>query len=267
MNQTPFRRLVILGESNAYGMCASRPAFEWNQVLAELLRAFQDGELEILNRALPSAVISPRSPGYEMAARPSLIERYRQHCIELHPDLVIISQGLNDMRSGMALQDYMADLDQIVADIKTETGAIIVLLGIYHQIYGQGVNDPTVMPDFAKGSDVYAWIFNQAMRLLAIKRKTLFVDALAVLGGADWLLHPDCCHLNDLGHLMIGQAIFHELARNCSGLADNTQRLIEYLHVSTANTGGTDTNEEIQSLWQSAAARFDIVPLPRLGAA
>ena len=101
----PFHRMVVLGDSIAYGMCAQQPDNEWAQVVAGLLRKFQDGNLEVFNRGLPAALISPRCPGYEESAKPSLLERYRQHCIELEPDLVIIAEGLNDMRSGMSLHE------------------------------------------------------------------------------------------------------------------------------------------------------------------
>ena len=87
-----------------------------DQVAAGWLRRFQDIDLQVFNRGLPAEVISPRAPGYEESAKPSLIERYRRHGIELKPDLVIIAEGLNDMRSGMAVQDFMADLAQIVTD-------------------------------------------------------------------------------------------------------------------------------------------------------
>ena len=138
--------MVVLGDSIAYGMCAGQPENEWAQVVADLLRRFQDADLEVFNRGLPAAVISPRCPGYEESAKPSLIERYRRHCIELEPDLVIIAEGLNDMRSGMAVQAFVADLETIVAEIQGQTGALVVLVGIYHQVHGCGVNDPAENP-------------------------------------------------------------------------------------------------------------------------
>jgi lysophospholipase L1-like esterase len=254
----PFRRMVVLGESNAYGMCASRPEHEWNQVLARLLRRFQDGELIVHNRALPSGVISPRSPGYYMSAKPSLMERYHRHGIETNPDLVIVSQGLNDMRSGMPVQDYLDDLELIVADIQHATKALLVLIGIYPQIYGQGANDPAIMPVFARGNPTIAAVYNHAIGLVAEKHGGLFVDTLSVLGEGAWLLHPDCCHLNDLGHVLLGNAIFAAIASRRSGIADRTLRLIDEQGISIANTGGTDTDPEIQALWKAAAARFGV---------
>ena len=65
----PFRRLVILGDSNSYGMCAHDPRNEWNQVLANWLRHFQDE---------PLAGLQSRSAGRgDFAALPRL-RRFRQ---------------------------------------------------------------------------------------------------------------------------------------------------------------------------------------------
>jgi lysophospholipase L1-like esterase len=254
----PFRRMVVLGDSISYGMCAYRPENQWNQVVAGLLRRFQDGELEVLNRGLPAEVISPRAPGYEESAKPSLIERYRRHGIELRPDLVLIAEGLNDMRSGMAIQDYMADLVQIVADIRRETGALVVLVGIYHQIFGRGANDPVALPTWTRWTPEVAVVYNQAVRQVAAQCGALFVDAQAVMGGADWTLNPDCCHPNDLGHVLIGNAIFQAIATHCRGMGDRTLAEIDRLAISTANTGGADIDDEIRTLWQEAAARFEL---------
>jgi lysophospholipase L1-like esterase len=254
----PFRRMVVLGDSIAYGMCASRTEHEWNQVVAGLLRRFQDGELEVFNRGLPAEVISPHAPGYEESAKPSLIERYHRHCIELKPDLVIVAEGLNDMRSGMAIQEYMDDLAQIVTDIRRETGALVVLVGIYHQIFGRGANDPVALPTWTRWSPEVAVIYNQAVRGVAEQCGALFVDGQAVMGGADWTLNPDCCHPNDLGHVLIGNAIFQTIATHCRGMGDRTLREIEVGAISTANTGGADIDDEIRTLWQEAAARFEL---------
>jgi lysophospholipase L1-like esterase len=254
----PFRRMVVLGDSIAYGMCSGQQENEWAQVVARLLREFQDVRLDLFNRGLPAAVISPRCPGYEESAKPSLIERTRRHCIELEPDLVIIAEGLNDMRSGMAIQAYMADLETIVIDIQEQTGALVVLVGIYHQIHGCGVNDPAENPTWARWDQTIAQVYNRAIQLVAEKKGTLFVDALSVLGGADWMLNPDCCHLNDLGHVLVGHAIFQRIAVHCSGLGARTLRLITERDISIANTGGTDTDAEIRSLWKQAAVRFGV---------
>jgi lysophospholipase L1-like esterase len=251
-----FQRMVVLGDSIAYGMCAYEPANEWNQVAATLLRKFQDTPLTVFNRGLPAGVISPRCPGYAQSAKPSLLERYHRHCIALKPDLVIIGEGLNDMRSGMSVQDYAADLETIVTDIQAQTNALVVLVGIYHQIYGKGGNDPATTPIWTKWNHDLAKVYNLAIRLIAQKHQALFVDGLAVLDGADWVLHPDAVHLNDLGHVLIGNAIFQQIATHSRNLAQKTLRIIDEKQVTTLNTGGTDTDEEIQRLWAAALERY-----------
>lgn len=251
-----FRKMVVLGDSISYGMCAYEPSNAWNQVVAGLLRRFQSEPLTVFNRGLPASVISPRCPGYMQSAKPSLLERYQQHCIALEPDLVIIAEGLNDMRSGMAVQDYIADLETVVTDIQSQTGALVVLVGIYHQIYGQGGNDPVTTPIWTKWNHDTAKVYNLEIRLLAEKHHALFVDALAVLGGADWVLHPDAVHLNDLGHVLIGNAIFQQIATHSAQVAQTTFQMIEEKEVSTSNTGGSDTSEEIRQLWAEALERY-----------
>jgi lysophospholipase L1-like esterase len=251
-----FRRMVVLGDSIAYGMCACEPSNEWAQVVAALLRRFMDEPLTVFNRALPASVISPRSPGYARSAKPSLLERYERHAIELEPDLVIIAQGLNDLRSGMNVQEYIADLESIVADVLARTDAMLVLVGVYPQIYGQGGNDPATRPIWTKWTYEMLQVYNLAIRLLAEKHRTCFVNPLVVLGDADWVLHPDACHLNDLGHVLVGNAIFQEIATHARGLASRTLRIIAEKDVTTANTGGTDTDEEIQRLWAAALERY-----------
>ena len=74
----PVRRLVVLGESNAFGMCASEPRNQWVQVLANLIRDFQDEPVHVFNSSIPANVISTNSPGYGdfgEEARPCALER------------------------------------------------------------------------------------------------------------------------------------------------------------------------------------------------
>lgn len=256
MTKAPYQRMVVLGDSISYGMCAHDPRNEWAQVAAAQLRKFQGDGPVVFNRGLPAGVISPRCPGYSESAKPSLLERYREHGVALDPDLVVIAEGVNDMRSGMPLQEFAADLETIVSDIGTETGALVVLVGIYHQAYGKGANDPAVYPTWTKWDDDSATAYNRTIKLIAERFGALFVDAQAIMGGADWLLHTDSCHLNDLGHVLIGNGVFGAIARHDPALAAGTFRTIEEEDVSILNTGGTDTDQVIEDLWADALARF-----------
>ena len=76
------------------------------------------------------------------------------------------------------------------------------------------------------------------------------------MGGADWLLHVDSCHLNDLGHVLIGNGVFGAIATHHEPLAAKTFRTIKERDVSILNSGGTDTNENIRDLWAAALDWF-----------
>jgi len=245
----PFRRMVVLGDSNAYGMCAQDATNEWPQVAANWLRKFQTVDLEVLNRSLPGNVISPRCLGYEQSCKPSLMERYRKNCIDLDPDLVIIAQSLNDARTGMPVREYREDLEQIVTDILRETEAWVVLMGIYHQISGQGFNDREEFPWAARWDYDILEVFNLAICQVARRNKALFVDVLGIMEGVDWLLHTDCVHMNDLGHVLVGNALFQKIATNARSLGDHVYQRISEKDVSVENTGGMDTNDEIREIW------------------
>jgi hypothetical protein len=62
--ERPVRKLVVIGESNAFGMCASDPRNEWVLTVADLIRDYQDEHLMVLNNSIPANLISRRSPAY-----------------------------------------------------------------------------------------------------------------------------------------------------------------------------------------------------------
>jgi hypothetical protein len=132
------------------------------------------------------------------------MERYRRHGIETNR-ISSCQPGLNDMRSGMPVQDYLADLESIVADIRRDTNALLVLVGIYPQIYGQGANDPAIMPVCqatlpSRQSTTTRWAWwPRKLEGCLLTLCPRWVRELAA--------SPDCCHLNDLGHVSLGNAI------------------------------------------------------------
>src|SRR5512137_1337292 len=108
----PVSRLVVMGESNAYGMCAGDPANEWVQTLAGCLRRFQGEPVRVFNNAIPANVLSPDAPGYEAGdcyrTAPAALERFEQDMIAYVPDMAVFAYGLNDSRCGQTVDRFMA---------------------------------------------------------------------------------------------------------------------------------------------------------------
>ena len=98
---------------------------------------------------------------------------------------MVIAEGLNDMRSGMPLHEYIADLETVVSDIQRQTRALVVLVGIYHQAFGTGANDPAAYPTWTRWTQDIAAAYNVTIRLVAERLGAVSVDAQRIMGGAD----------------------------------------------------------------------------------
>lgn len=210
----PFKVGVALGESTTAGGTATSRELTWVSRLGELISAAQAEPIKMINSGIGGNVISRRSPTYEDSGKPSAMERYQKHVLDHHPDLVLVSYGLNDARGGTPLAQFLADLQQVTLDIKEKTGALIVMVNAYFMTgfdrylpYNQA-NIATFMG------------YNAGIKRLAEEIDVLHADVFAAEGMAPWMVDPDGVHANNLGHQVIANRIFEVLAQNCSGLSE-----------------------------------------------
>jgi len=214
--------MVALGESHTAGASTSRESSRWVSVVADLISEFQGLPVTLYNSGIGANAISPRSPGYAASAKPSALERYRDHVIAQRPDLFLLSYGLNDMRAGMPPEDFREDMQTIISDVKAASDPVIVLTTVYH------MSAYDLYSPYDRGSPEATEIYNELIRQLARKNQCLLADIYAAEGCADWLIHPDTVHANDLGHRLIGHRVFEVIANHCSGVATAvTQSLAE----------------------------------------
>jgi hypothetical protein len=115
----PFHRVVVMGESTVEGggWLESREE-RYANVLVKLITEAQGQPIEYFNKGIGANAISPKSPGYAQSRKPSAMERYRTDVIANRPDLFVLAYGLNDMRAGMDLDSFIAELETIVRDVK-----------------------------------------------------------------------------------------------------------------------------------------------------
>ncbi len=261
MRAAPIRRLVVMGESNAYGMCASAPGNEWVQTLADCIRRFQREPVRALNHAIPANVISPDAPGYEpddiYGTAPSALERYQQDMIAHEPDLALFAYGLNDARCGHSLDSFIDAYGTIVENTRLALPeALIVLVGPYWNLqfdadtWSQPQYQNWIFGKFDKAGDGLVKAYNQAIAQLAADRNALFVDVYSMLEGATWLLHGDACHFTDVGQAMIGYKVFSEIAAHCSFAARYSKAIETELGTGVLNTGGTEAMAHVIDTWR-----------------
>jgi len=213
LQSEPFRTMVVLGESHVAGACATEESQRWVNIVADLISRFQGVPVTLHNKGIGANAISPRSPGYASSAKPSALERYREDVIALKPDLFILSYGLNDMRAGMPPEDFREDVEQIIQEVQKAGNPVTVLTTVYY------MTAYDLYSPYNIGSTAATEVFNLVIRQLAKKHKCILADIWAAEGQADWVIHPDTVHANDLGHLLIANRVFEAIATHCSGVA------------------------------------------------
>ena len=211
-----FERMVVLGESTVEGGgWLENDSERWADILADLINRCQDSRIDYINKGIGANAISPRSPGYDSSAKPSALERYRDDVIAQAPDLFLLCYGLNDMRAGMPLTDFVEDMRTIITDVREACNPLIVLTTIYYMTGWKS------FPPFDRGSVGLTQEYNAAIAGLAEEHDCLLSDLWAAEGGADWLINPEGIHANRVGNLVIANRVFETLASNCSCLSNS----------------------------------------------
>ncbi len=222
-----FEILMTLGESTTAGGWSSCRERCWASQLARLINEYQRTPVQLVNHGIGANVISTKSPAYAVSGKPAADERLEKHVLShtangspILPDLLVISYGLNDARGGTPLELFCDELEKIIRRVRQKIQPLIVLPGPYY------------MTDFTVGGSDWSHAsvevfrkYNAAIERLAERLDCLFVDLMAAYAGADWLVHHDGVHANDLGHRIVANRIFEVLAHNCSGLALETREL------------------------------------------
>lgn len=241
----PFQRMVVLGESTVEGgPWLARQEDRWADILAALIRRCQGGELEYYNKGIGANVISPRSPGYWDSQKPSALERYRADVIDLNPDLFILCYGLNDMRAGLDLECFRADMQTILSDVAEACHPVTVLTTVYHMTGYRSY------PPFDRGGVEQTRLYNEVIRQLAEANDCLLADVWQAENAADWQIHPDGVHANAVGNLVIAHRVFEVLAGHCSGISLATQQSAlgtEWTHNTT--TARAESGDPFRQTW------------------
>jgi len=215
-----FRTLVTLGESTTAGGWASHRERAWAHQLARTINEYQRVPVQLLNVGIGANVISTRSPAYEHSGKPAALERLEPHVLRHKPDLLVVSYGLNDARGGTPIGLFAEEMRTLIDRVRVEIQPLILLLGPYYMTgfdrFGPHWNNATL--------ELFHH-FNTATSKVAAEKDCLFVDLLSAYGNANWLVHHDTVHANDLGHRVVANRVFEVLASNCSGLAKETQEL------------------------------------------
>ncbi len=215
----PFKSLVVLGESTVEGGgWLSGPEERWADILWRLLEQAQEEAVTYHNAGIGASVISPQSPGYEASKKPSASERLEEEVISHDPDLVIVAYGLNDMRAGMSISAFKAEMEAIIDRMQQSIDPLIVIANVYH------MSAYKFYPPFDKGSVKSTKEYNEMLAELASEKGCAYADVWNAEGEKDWIIHQDTVHANKVGNMLIAHKVFECIVHAAPGITRNVEQ-------------------------------------------
>lgn len=200
-------KMLAIGDSITFGLCASRPENRWVDRLGAQLGAWLGTPVEVCNRGISGNILCIQTPAYEYAIKPVGLERLERDVIAEKPQLLLIAYGLNDSRGGTSLAQFRRDYQQMLARIRQQIHPVIVALDLFymHESFYKDCEN-WACSDYALAAE-----FNQAIRQLAQENHLIFADVFQAMFGRDELVSDDHCHPNDLGHQVIADTVFRAI--------------------------------------------------------
>lgn len=192
--QHPWSRYVALGDSFTEGIGDPEPASPGGN------RGWADRVAEVLSQGTEDFAYA------NLAVRGKLIRQIVDEQIEpalaLHPDLITISAGGNDViRPGTDPDDIAARFDDAIKRLSRDSATIVLLTG----------TDVGFSPVF-RGFRGKVAIYNENLRAIAAKYDCVVADQWALTEIQDarmWA--PDRLHLNSLGHHTVARMVLAAL--------------------------------------------------------
>lgn len=217
---TPVKKIVAMGESNTWGYSVSTKEKCWVSQVAKMLEEFQGSPIELINQGIGSNVLTPECPAYEdFSAKPSALERVEKDLIDHKPDMIFLAYALADWRGGTPLEIFRKAYQTLIDKIQSQISPTIILINAYYT-HKEWYNQP------AEGWSTWSAlnpqpveIYNKIIQELAAANDLILADVYSAEVGVDWLIDPDHCHGNDLGHRIVANRVFETIARNCSFVA------------------------------------------------
>jgi phosphatidylinositol alpha 1,6-mannosyltransferase len=184
---------VALGASDAVGWGTARPR--------------RDGWVPVLARQLPqpTQVVNLGVPAITLG---EALEETLPQALAARPDLVTVWLVVNDIISGVRLDQYRADLDRLLARLRTSTEAVIAIGNVPKPPARLGRVE---LPDIARRTVTAAW--NGAIAALARQHAAILVDLYARWQVADHpeYLGPDGLHPTAEGHQTLARTFLQAL--------------------------------------------------------
>jgi acyl-CoA thioesterase I len=178
-------RYVALGDSTVYGVGASIPENNYVLRLYTHLRSVYP-HADVTNLAVSGATSA------------DVVANQLPRAIALHPDLVTLSVGLNDLVQRKDVQEYEGNIGIIFETLRRETGAIVVV----------SLLPDTVALPFFRGAEsivgpqtiLFNWALERKSRAQDVELVDLYATTQREVPDRPELLAADRYHPSDEGY-------------------------------------------------------------------
>ena len=130
----------------------------------------------------------------------------------------MIAYGLNDMRAGMPLRAFRAEMVKLLDRVRAELNPMIVLVNVYYMTAYHHY------PPFDRGGLKATQTYNRLLRRLADDQRCVYADVWSAESGCDHAIHADTVHANKIGNLLIAHKVFEAIVHAAPGIAANVNR-------------------------------------------
>ncbi len=204
-------RIIAYGSSNTELCLHSQGAQNWVDHLMIALRTQVGRQVSVTNQGICGDTAS------------GLLQRFDRDVEPFHPDCVIVTIGGNDAGHGVAVEDYLGQVDALCRMIR-HIGAKPVLQSYYFLLYDQlSANHATLYPRYVEGLRYYAEA--NGIPLLDPYGPMEAYCRVDPAGYASLML--DGLHVNPLGNAVMGKLACEAFGLTMPELPAGTQRELD----------------------------------------
>lgn len=202
---------VALGDSSVAGVGATATAANYPSRIAAKLGAVYGGKVRLVNLGVAGAVAA------------DVVATQVERAVALHPALVTLSIGPNDVTTGVAPAAYGRDVERILRTLRERTTAVVVV---------SLVPDLAVTPRFARSplrdevgrrAGELNGVLAAAARRADAEIVDLYERSRREAPGREQLFASDGYHPSDAGYARWADVMWEGIARRLPAAADGAR--------------------------------------------
>lgn len=184
--KSAYSSMLIEGDSIAAGYSSEYIETSWPMLLGTYLQTYFHLGGQIFNKAVGGSTSA------------DVLSRIGVECAQSNPDLVVIAVGLNDLRSGVALNTYLTNLGSILAACPPDQNRTVLVADLTY------MTNYTDYPGFTSGSETLRQQWSNAIDNYIATTDAFLIPVNSFMNSDTYLVSLDGVHPTNPGQQLIG---------------------------------------------------------------